>query len=901
MRRLFWPAPLLRHILLLSWLAGIVASRLFWPGLAALALLTLHQEAALRGLKGTALRLCFLGCMGLAFGAGALYAGLRAPGPPEFPAWLQEFVKPGAENNAASPFRAGLGLRAVVQETRGQTDRSLRILLREARALGPGGQEQPLPGKILFTWQDALTPEGEAEAGEQSAPAAGRLSPLPRRPVAGDTVELQARLRELRGFKNPDLWDREAYWAGLGVHLRVWSRAGAPGLRILPAADAGLTAGLFQAAALRREELRLRVLAALPREDAKPRPGAELLPALLFGDKYLLTGQDADLFALSTLAHSLALSGLHLGYAAALGYLAALLLYKLFPGLGLRLPRQKALLPAGLLPALLYLWLGGASPPLLRAFLMLLFAGIIIYTRRAHTLGDALLWAASLIALFDPSAVFELSLQLSAISIAAIALFIPILRLINKHISKILFSNEKGVNKPGKAASRPARALRALALIFLTSLGIQLVLAPLLVRSFGLLGLALPLNLLWLPILGGLVMPTAFLGLLASALELQALAGQLFYLASLPCGWALSALRGLEAAGLLPAVLAPRPHWLSMLGYWFILSLIPGLLSAGARKAASLKLLCGLLLLLAPWGARQAYDLRETVRLRLLDVGHGQAVLLEWQGGKRLLLDGGGSNMPRLDPGRNVVAPTLASGRFPDLDYMLASHLDTDHAQGLLFPLRHLPVRYYADNGGAEENALSLELSARLARQGLSRKSLGAGDVLWLDRDLRLEFLHPAAKGLKGNNASLVARLVWRERGLALLCGDVEKSGLRALLRRLRDKEPAPAQGASLPALQPLPALQVDALLLPHHGSANSLLPEFYRAAAPRLALVSAAYAGAWNFPSPLLQESLRALGIPLLNTAEHGQIELEWTTPQGPPAIRAARRGKILGLFDKN
>jgi competence protein ComEC len=356
----------------------------------------------------------------------------------------------------------------------------------------------------------------------------------------------------------------------------------------------------------------------------------------------------------------------------------------------------------------------------------------------------------------------------------------------------------------------------------------------------------------------------------------------------------------LDASGLLPVLHPPRPHWLTMLGYWFLLSLLPRLFTRppgpkagekrGLNKSLACALCCGLVLLLSPTVWRLHDNTRDVLRLRLLDVGHGQAVLLEWQGGRRLLLDGGGGSFSSgFDLGREVIAATLADNRLPRLDYMLASHLDADHAQGLLFPLRHLRVDYYADNGQAPDRAFSRELVRLLDESGLPRNRLQAGDVLRLSRDLRLEFLHPAPgqtyKG-KNNDASLVARLVWRGHGLALLCGDVEKSGQRSMLRPGRaaaaKDEPAPKEFAAY------------TLILPHHGSAGALLPDLYQAAAPRLALASAARHSPWNLPAPKVKNALRELGIPLLSTARCGQITLEWSDPQNPPRVHAARLGYL-------
>lgn len=214
---------------------------------------------------------------------------------------------------------------------------------------------------------------------------------------------------------------------------------------------------------------------------------------------------------------------------------------------------------------------------------------------------------------------------------------------------------------------------------------------------------------------------------------------------------------------------------------------------------------------------------------------------------------------------------------------MLASHLDTDHAGGLVFPLKRLGVGYYADNGGAAESGAGSEIMRLLAEKGLEREVMRAGDVLDLGEGLMLEVLHPALPRDEvppdPNRDSLVLRLVWNGRGLALICGDVDKVAQRAMLRRLGPHD-----------------LAAEVLILPHHGAASALVPEFYRAVGPRLALASAGYGNFWNFPSPAVKNALLEEKIPLLGTANQGQISLLWKGAEDGLRLSTARYG-YLGL----
>lgn len=889
------PALLFRQYLLLAWCAGLFASRFFWPGLTAWAILLFLSLASpprpskFSQVSRPELAAALLLLSALCFGLGLGYAQWRAPGSEpgqHWPDWVLAAVTPNQESEL---YKKGLRLRARVDEVRGLTDRRLQVILDQPTPLRSFEDQSlpdklPFPGRLVLTWYDSPTPEArQSPSAQGNASWRGRapLLPLSARPVPGQIIEITLRPREVRGLQNPGLWEPESYWRDRGVRLRAWTSGSDGSPLLLP--------GRISWPAAWREGLRQSVNASLPRlsplhyPDAPIAPGADFIPALLFGDKYLQNSSQADLMARSTLAHSLALSGLHLGYVAALAYALVYAVFHFFPGLGLVLPKRRLAVAVALLPALFYVWLGGGTPSLWRAWLMLLFWGLLLFLKRPAVLLDGLLWAVFCILLFTPQAAFDLRLQLSALSIAAIALVMPWL----DALSLRLHDRILGLCGSGWASRQCARLARAACVMLGISFSAQLVLMPLLVRTFGLYGLAFPLNLLWLPLLGGLVMPAALFGCAAAALHLPALAEGAFSLAALPCAWLMDRLAGLDSAGLMPALLPTRPHWLYMLGYWLILAMLPWLLPSllarlrrrclpGKGRAPTilkpaLFLLAGLLLCLAPTALRQYETGRDLVRLRLLDVGQGQAVLLEWPGGGRLLLDGGGGPSPGFDVGREIVAASLTDNRPPRLEFMLASHPDLDHAGGLAFPLRHLEVGYFGDNGQDSPALLGI-----LQAKAIPRHSLKAGDSLQLAPGLRLDILWPFPEdGFSGNNASLVARLAWRGRGLALLCGDVEARAQRLLLQRYTPAE-----------------LAAEVLVLPHHGAAGASLPAFYEAVRPRLALASAGYGNRWFMPAARTRAALQERGIPLFSTDRLGQICLEWAGAEsgGQARLKAAR-----------
>lgn len=924
---------LFSEVCLLAGMAGILAWRYPAPGIFCFCLL-LWLDAPRKGLfarawgNALALLLCFL-CF-------ICYAALRETKPPPTPDWLARTVAASAPVS----FEGEVG-----PNTWPVKPELLEVSARAADCT-------PLPGGRLRVVLTDVAPVGAegvdlgaqpGKAAEKPASYAGGVvwtwsayDPRENAILPGQRLRLSLRFMPLRSFANPGLWGPESYWNDKGVFYRATAPA-----RSVPAASFPLQASqgagprsLENMLADKRQHLLQGFLAALPQEGA----GLGVLPALVFGDRSLLSAEQTDLFARSTLAHSLALSGLHMGFALLAGLTLAWGAGVLFPSLLLRAPRPGLALLFSLPFALVYLWLGQSPVSLQRAACMLFFWTLLFFLKRPKALQDGLFAALALILAINPFALFELGLQLSALCIAVLALCLPgVLSL-----SAGLFPHEEG---KGRLAGAANRLLRGAFVIFCTSLCIQAALLPLTARVFGSSGLLFPLNVLWLPVVGAFILPLAFMGLLASALGLGAAASALLHAAALPCQWLLALLELLDDAGLLLSPLLPRPHWISSLGCWLLILALSAFVmhlrrerkkSAAAREepekvggprpesyrhkeqdergtgslggsgqgflfGAGVPLVqvgFGLCLLLAPPVMALLESGKTAVQVKLLDVGQGQSVLVEWSGlggersSGRALIDGGGLGSQFFDVGKAVAAPLLTDNRLPRLDAVINSHPDRDHLEGLLFIIEHFRVGRCFGNGDSPTAGLAKRAERALARGGKRMETLRAGNSLELAPGLRLETLWaPAETAGEGKSAaplspgnrdagreanerndnSLVLRLVWQGKGLVLIPGDLGKRPLRSLAKR---------NG---------PDLSAQALILPHHGSVKSLAPSFYDKVNPGVALASCGAGNAWRYPALSVVEALRKRGTEVHSTAGRGQIVLRWTSPEAAPEKKFA------------
>lgn len=838
---------LVRQVCLLFWCAGVLAALHPVEGLCG-GLFLLFADTRFRTPRRVLLAAA-LCAAGFAMGWWRLEP-VRSP-PPE-PAWLA----PDRGGTAKTPAPRVCG---VARHVQGLPDGRLRVILESVRAEPlPGARhaDVPLAGDCVWTWEEPGF-----------------------RPLAGQTVCVSRRPAPVRGFANTPDREWEAGWAARGVFRRIWSRgwSGAPSLSGEGRADARL-----------RETLRrdlLRVLrppgrAAAPeaacgatQEDA-PAQARAILLALLFGDRFLLTGATLENFAAAGLAHSLALSGQHLALAGLVGLSGVLLLARLRPGIYLFRARAVWIALASLPPALFYLWLGNAPASLLRAACMLGFMTLLLLRGRTATALDALLAALACIVLVRPLSLFDLSLQLSVLCVAVICLALPGVRRLWP------------IPAAGIAAARGRACLRGLGRIFVISLCIQVCLLPFLLTRFGTVGFWFPLNVVWLPAVDLLVLPGAALGLGCAALGLDTAARAALELAALPCEALLSFLRMLREHGLLEEPGLLRPHWTALAAFAALgiaLALPAGGTGPEMKLRARRWLAAGLLLLCVGPALRLGCRLDAAPRLEVFDVGQGLAVGLRLPDQSRLLLDGGGVASPRFDTGKALLAPALTDNEAPFLNAVINSHPDLDHMGGLVHLLRAFRVERLFHNG--REAAGKRREAWRRARRLGTDETLAAGDVLLLGgaSGYRLEVLHPPRvpedgpvpeedgnAAWSGNNASLVLRLTRNGEGLALFPGDAEAPALRRLLET----------GAELSAR---------ILVAPHHGSDGSFLPEFYAAVRPELVLAGCGFRNHWGYPGDRLQAWLAGRGIPLLETGTRGRISVI-IPGEGPLRVTTAR-----------
>ena len=582
--------------------------------------------------------------------------------------------------------------------------------------------------------------------------------------------------------------------------------------------------------------------------DLVPEPEAALGAGILLGVRASIAPEINDAFATAGLTHVVAISGWNIAIVAALVAAAVRPLARR-PGGRWTTALVAASTVAG------YVVLTGASPSVVRAALM---AGAMLVARmggsRAHA-ASALALAALVMLLAAPPVLWDVGFQLSLLATAGLVWFgAPVERRL--------------VGWPGWIREPVALTIAA-----------QLTTLPVILVNFERLSLVAPIaNVLVVPFVPVAMLfsaAAAVIGLAGSALDPPLLGAALEWFAG---GAAWLVLRVIVVLGTAVAsiphaavpVSVPPPFALA----WFpVLALAswaarnprpveirvsvsgePGTLAAGVRRMVRptpvAVCLFGVLVAITVWSRPDG-----RLHMTVLDIGQGDAILLEAPSGATMLVDGGPD--PELTLRRLGANLPFFARR---IDVLLLSHPHQDHVAGLVEVLERFRVRAIVHAGIPFPNPAYDRILADAARTRTTVAIARAGQAIALDPATSVEVLYPteadaAAPLPEGdiNNGSIVV-LVRHGGFSALLTGDAE-APVEALLVGRRLVPP------------------IDVLKVGHHGSTSSTTPELTNAARPSLAVISSGAGNEYGHPAP---ETLATLaGTSVVRTDLDGDVEV--------------------------
>lgn len=565
---------------------------------------------------------------------------------------------------------------------------------------------------------------------------------------------------------------------------------------------------------------------------------SSVLAALLIGDQKRIPRELADAYTRAGANHILSISGFHIGIIAAFITLMALWLLTRSEYLALRCNVRRLVVLLALPAMAVYLFITGAAPATARSVIMLAAFASALYAERESDPVNTLLFSAFFLVALNPPTLFDISFQLSFLSLWGIILFVPF---VTSRISRLNSAAVRTIIQ-FTAASVAASCVTLIPVLFTF-------------KAASLNGILT--NFLIVPLLGYGAVLTGFM-----ALPLLPLCGPSYSHILL---WPSSGLvelsnRIIMACADLPAV---RFHGITVWDMFFFLLFICIMTFVRNRKyRATLGVMAPVTALLVHIVPSGPVDGR--LHITMLSVGQAESLLIRLPDGGTVLVDGGGYlHDTGRDFGQRILAPALGALGVGRIDRVISTHDHPDHIGGLAFIIRHFNVGEFLSSNAGLTSEYAADVRKILSDRRIPSSRLAAGDVITLSEGVLLTVYSPdkgdAAGSLSDemnvNETSLVFRLTFNKFSM-LFSADAGFTAEHQLL----------SGGYELAST---------VLKVGHHGSRYSTSEEFLDKVSPRLALISAGASNRFGLPAARTLNLLADRGIPVCRTDHDGTIEL--------------------------
>jgi len=668
---------------------------------------------------------------------------------------------------------------------------------------------------------------------------------VPRYPIYhyGDVLKITGWLETPPQFED---FDYKGYLARQGIYSVVYY----PGVEVLDRRQ-----GLKPLQWI--YSLRERLSASLAR--ALPEPQGSLAQGILLGLRGNIPDSLYEAFSRTGTAHLLAISGLHISIIIAMFLSFGILIFG----------RQRSIyIWLTLVLTWLYALLAGMHPPIIRAAIMGSLFLIAEYLGRQRSAIIALAFAAAVMVGVQPHLLWSVSFQLSFLAMAGLVLLYPYFQAWGR----------KGVASLFRAREKIAATGNMITDGFAATLAAIVAVGPLIAYNFGVVSLvALPATFFSMPALPFIIVTAAlvaFVGLLAS------LAAQILgWLAWLFLSYLVFLVQGFDALPYSSLEVATVSTW-HIWGYYAILAGVITFLNYrkqladfSSRLTSVIKkvaegipkprlgfstkwlILPLLVVTILVWSVVLTTP-DGKLHVSFLDVGQGDAILIQTPNGQNIIIDGG----PDLQKINLELSKKLS---FWDrtIDLVVCTQPQADHVTGLVEVLERYKVKQVLEPGVPYDSAIYQEWLSLIEDKGIKYNTARAGQEIDLGNGIKMEVLNPPASLWEGtshdvDNNGVVLRLTWSKLSF-LFTADIREEVEFELI----------GQRANL---------QSTVLKVAHHGSETSTSPQFLAAADPEVAVISVGTDNPFGHPSPeVVKRLIDRLGEDnVYRTDEDGTIE---------------------------
>ena len=240
------------------------------------------------------------------------------------------------------------------------------------------------------------------------------------------------------------------------------------------------------------------------------------------------------------------------------------------------------------------------------------------------------------------------------------------------------------------------------------------------------------------------------------------------------------------------------------------------------------------------------------LKIYFIDVGQGDSCLVITPKNKKILIDGGEGKT-------DVLLSYLLDRRIKSIDYIIISHFDSDHCNGLIEVIQKLKIKNILISKQAyfcnEYKNIANLINSKKIRVTFVKQ----GDELSIDKNVNINIFYPP-ENLEYddlNNNSIVTKLTYNKFTM-LFTGDIEKSE-ENILNKYKSRD-----------------LQSSIIKIAHHGSKTSSSEEFIKEVNPKIALIGVGENNKFGHPNKKVLERLKNINCKIYRTDKMGEIEIK-------------------------
>ncbi|MCT4598766.1 MAG: DNA internalization-related competence protein ComEC/Rec2 [Vallitalea sp.] len=661
----------------------------------------------------------------------------------------------------------------------------------------------------------------------------------------GDYISVRGTLSKLSRPKNQGQFNEEKYYRVKGISYKLFldnsiskdNKLQSPRNNFYKTTVYSIRNILYK--------LRLRAISIY--DNILPKDKANLMKAMILGEKSYLTIDTKEKYSDAGISHVLAISGLHI----------TIFAFTLFKFLSYIFSRKKSVV-LSICFLIFYCLLTGSSISTVRATMMVIVILLSYIFGRAYDIYSSISVVAIILLVINPFFLWDIGFLLSFSSVISIVLLTPIFdKIYNKKDNYIIS-------------------------MFNASLSATIGIMPVVVYNFYEVHIyAVLVNILVVPLMSIIVL-FGFIALIIGSVSTiigGIFSGIVFYILSfydLCC----------ELSRKLPlsTINVGRPNLTNIILYIALLYLIIQLGNENRDKRIIKN--CVITIIIITIINITMIILPKPLEIVHLDIGQGDSTVIMSPNNKVYVIDGGGNVNSKTirDTGYYIIRPFLKYNGVNKIDCLILTHSDKDHIGGLIELIDHFKVdKIIMPCVYRDKDVLLNKLILKANNKNIPLYYLDEGDRI-NDGNITFESLYPSSDidEFHNNNAhSLVLKLKYKLYDI-LLTGDIEKQEEQYINSKYSNY------------------MQCDILKVPHHGSSSSSTQQFINNVKPQIAVISCGKNNSYGHPNKEVVNRYRDKKILIFNTSIDGAITIKTDGYNYGISTYYSNRQEFLKCYDR-